>query len=159
MDAGQLRTLYQNNSGVRVIVDHMAARQRNQTETKLKRILSLLQNDGHAARKPEIIAAFRELESAGCGEYVEGRHGWPSRFVWSVGSLSACQTAQGQDVAIEPVTMDDDDATPETLTHTFHLRPDHDIELTLPIDLTANEAARIAKFVESLPMEDYEWDR
>jgi len=53
----------------------MAARQRNQSETKLKRILALLKNDNGEVKKSELIAAFRKLEDLGCGQYIEGRHG------------------------------------------------------------------------------------
>jgi len=40
------------------------------------------------------------------------------------------------------------------ITHSFHLRPDLTLELDLPADLTAQEAARIARFVEALPFGD-----
>jgi len=35
--------------------------------------------------------------------------------------------------------------------HTFHLRQDFELILSLPADLTEKDAQRIAKFVESLP--------
>jgi hypothetical protein len=46
-------------------------------------MLFVLYELGHQADRGEVIRFFRVLESAGCGEYVEGRHGHPSRFEWS----------------------------------------------------------------------------
>jgi hypothetical protein len=37
------------------------------------------------------------------------------------------------------------------ITHSFHLRPDLTLEFELPVDLTPQDAQRIARFVETLP--------
>jgi len=162
MDTDELRTLYESNIAAKALCDLMGSRQRNQSETKLTRMLSLLKREGHEVRKGEVIGAFRELERIGCGQYVEGRHGWPSRFVWSVGSLSACQAAQGEASDVEPLDEADDEtelpADDDALTHTFHLRSDYQIELSLPVDLSPNEAKRLAMFIRALPLDEYDWD-
>ncbi|MBP1862202.1 hypothetical protein [Rhizobium herbae] len=41
---------------------------------------------------------------------------------------------------------------PETLQHSFHLRPDLQIKIELPVDLTEREAERLARFIQSLPV-------
>ena len=84
----------------------MAGRDRNQTETKLRRILRHLTNDGVDLKRSEVIGAFRELEQAGCGTCVEGRHGWPSRFVWDVKSLHVSAAAKGTQ-PLEPSPAED----------------------------------------------------
>ena len=38
------------------------------------------------------------------------------------------------------------------LQHSFHLRPDLQIRMELPSDLTEREADRLARFVQSLPV-------
>lgn len=38
------------------------------------------------------------------------------------------------------------------LRHLFHLRPDFQVEVLLPLDITPDEAARLALFLRSLPM-------
>jgi len=40
--------------------------------------------------------------------------------------------------------------------HTFNLRADLPVQFSLPIDLTAGEAERLATFIKALPLEDYE---
>jgi hypothetical protein len=156
MNQDRLRSAYEQNEAVRAICDHMAARDRNQTETKLRRILRHLTNDGVDLRRSEVIAAFRELEETGCGKYVEGRHGWPSRFVWDVKSLGVSAAARGtQPIEATPEddagTEDSDEA--EFIEHSFVLRPDLTISVELPTDLTETEAARLAAFIQSLPFE------
>lgn len=158
MDTVALRHAYTTDASVKAICDEMAGRERNQTETKLARILGRFSNDGNEMRKHEAIAAFRKLEGCGCGQYVEGRHGWPSRFVWSVGSISACQIAQGTTATVETLpeanTDDEIEAEVDTVNHTLRLRVDFAVEIQLPSDLTQREAQRIANFVASLPMDE-----
>ena len=158
MNSDALRNAYNTNEIVRQICDEMAERDRNQAETKLKRILARLQSSGTNVRKHEAIAAFRILEEFGCGQYVEGRHGWPSRFVWSVGSKSACQIAKGMETTVEtlPETNEDEEFEAEvnTITHLLQLRSDFALELQLPTDLTQREAVRIASFVAALPLDE-----
>jgi hypothetical protein len=158
MNSEALRHAYNTNEIVRQICDDMAERERNQAETKLLRILARLQNNGSNVRKNEAIAAFRLLEESACGQYVEGRHGWPSRFVWSVGSKSACQIAKGMEATIETLTETNEDeefeAEVNTITHVLQLRSDFALELQLPTDLTQREAVRIASFVAALPLDE-----
>ena len=41
--------------------------------------------------------------------------------------------------------------------HTFRLRPDQSVTVELPADLTSQEAARMARFIETLPFQgDYD---
>ncbi len=42
------------------------------------------------------------------------------------------------------------------LTHKFNLRPDLKVVFNLPLDLTEKEAQRLAGFITSLPMEEYD---
>lgn len=158
MDVQRLREAYNSDANVTSICDEMASRERNQSETKLSRILARLTNNGSSVRKHEAIAAFRKLEECGCGQYIVGRHGWPSRFVWSVSSLSACQAARGMGDSVDPLPETDDEIETEieldAITHYLRLRDDFEIELQLPDDLTQREADRICSFVNALPIDD-----
>lgn len=82
MDIEKLRASYEQNSAMKAICDHMDTRLRNQSETKLRRMIDILSRSGYDFRRAEVISAFRVLEEAGCGKYIEGRHGLPSRFAW-----------------------------------------------------------------------------
>jgi Protein of unknown function DUF262 len=92
--------------------------------------LVLLRVDGHTFLRRDIIALFRKLQELGCGQFVEGRRGWPSRFVWSAGLTSVGRAAAGESqpiatISTEEYTLDQDrgdsdqidaDLTAETIT-------------------------------------------
>ena len=107
MELEKLKSVYAQNKVVQAICDHMAAREKNQNETKLHRMLRHLANDGLDLKRTELIAAFRALEEAGCGQYVEGRHGWRSRFVWEVKTLDVSAAAKGQQPLERDASSDD----------------------------------------------------
>jgi hypothetical protein len=107
------------------------------------------------------------LQQIGCGEYVPGRHGHPSRFVWNkeYGSLSICRAAFGEELSpAQELLSEDEDMTyeeeqikseEELLYHHFNLRVDYQLEFTLPVDLTICEAERLSAFIKCLPLEDF----
>lgn len=163
MDVESLKAAYRNIEDLAAICDEMASRQNKQSETKMKSFLSLLNRKRDTPIKQlKLIAAFRELERLGCGQYIEGRHGYPSRFAWNVehGSLAICATAQGQpvphDQGLPAAEEDGEEATSNFLEHYFNLRVDYQLELTLPVDLTIAEADRLAAFIKSLPLDDFQ---
>lgn len=112
-----LRQLYGESLVAKAFFDHAARRERDQSETKVDRILSLLNRAGqHGFQRREIIELFRKLQELGCGQFVEGRRGWPSRFVWSVGLTSVGKAAIGDAQAIEDMSTEEtpDDDLPAT---------------------------------------------
>jgi len=102
-----LRQLYQQNPVARAFFDHAARRERDQSETKVDRILVLLRAGGHAFPRRDIIALFRKLEAEGCGQFVEGRRGWASRFVWSAGLTSLGRAAAGESQLIARISTEE----------------------------------------------------
>src|ERR1035437_2801284 len=88
-----LRQLYRESPVAKAFFDHAARRERDQSETKVDRVLILLGAEGNAFPRREIISLFRKLQDYGCGQFVEGRRGWPSRFVWSSGLTSVGMAA------------------------------------------------------------------
>lgn len=157
MDTELLRRAYANNPAVKAICDHFACRDRNQNETKLHRILMHLEQAGYEVGKSDVISAFRSLESAGCGKYVEGRHGYKSRFTWLVNSKHLAAVARGADAATaeeqEPEGCEGD-MSEELLEHVYWLRPNLPVEFELPADLTQREASRLSQFIDSLSFEE-----
>ncbi len=73
-----LRQLYRQSPVARTFFDHAARRERDQSETKVDRILIRLRADGHAFPRRDIIDLFRKLQEQGCGQFVEGRRGCES---------------------------------------------------------------------------------
>jgi hypothetical protein len=76
-----LRQLYQQSPVAQAFFDHTAKRERDQSETKVDRILVLLSAEGHAFPRRDIISLFRKLQEQGCGQFVEGRRGWRNRLM------------------------------------------------------------------------------
>jgi hypothetical protein len=151
MNIEKVKAAYSGSKAVKAICDEMASRDRNQNETKLNRILQLLwTKGGDDIKKSEVIAGFRTLEEAGCGQYVEGRHGWPSRFVWEVKSLDVAAAAKGQRT-LEPQAPEQPGSDLEMIEHSFVLRPELTISIELPDDLTRAEGARLAAFLQAIP--------
>lgn len=105
-----LRLLYRDNLVARTFFDHAARRERDQSETKVDRILIRLKREGHQFQRRDIIDLFRKLEEQGCGQFVEGRRGWPSRFVWSAEMISVARAASGQLQAVEHIANEEDSA-------------------------------------------------
>ncbi|MGC2744330.1 MAG: DUF262 domain-containing protein, partial [Candidatus Angelobacter sp.] len=102
-----LRQLYRESLVAKAFLDHAARRERDQSETKVDRILILLRAEGHEFRRREILDLFRKLQDQGLGQFVEGRRGWPSRFVWSTGLTSVGRAAIGEPQIIEHISTED----------------------------------------------------
>lgn len=154
VDVQALRSLYISNAVAKAMFDHFATRQRSSAETKTDRVISILEQEGRGVSRSEVIAVFRQLEQAGCGEYVEGRHGHPSRFVWLVDLREVGRAANGTSAAVSvrppsaSSAAEEDDAL---LPHDFRLRPGLVLRFEFPADLTVTEAGRIADYVRTLP--------
>jgi len=146
-----IKELYKRNATARDFLDHAAQRERDRTDTTVDRTITILADTGRKISRGDAIELFRRLEELGCGQFVIGRRGAPSRFVWAVGIVSVGKAAAGESQVVE-VIPETPIQTRETLNHTYHLRPDRQIVLELPIDLTSREAERLAAFIRTLPM-------
>lgn len=156
LDVAKLKQLYESDNVAQAFLEHAASRKRNQGETNVDRVLQILRNDGHDVTRQQVISVFKSLEDCSCGQFVPGRRGWPSRFVWSTAMISVGRTAAGEQEAVEEFPEETHEVEEDSfwLTHSFHLRPDVTLELEFPADLTSQEAQRIARFVEALPFEN-----
>ena len=104
-----------------------------------------------------MIKVFEQLAELEYGRFVEGRHGHPSRFIWSSSSVDVGRAAIGTDVVeIALVAAQDDEEDDEEevplVSHPFNLRPGVTVSIALPGDLTEKEADRLAGFLQSLPL-------
>jgi len=152
MDLEKLKNTYKQNKVAQAICDHLAGRDYQQRETKLERVARRLASEGFDFKKSEYIDAFRGLQDSGCGQLVEGRHGWPTRFVWTVNSRHVAGAARGQG-GLEEEMSSEHDSGEELIEHSFVLRPDVIVSLELPSDLSKSEAARLAAFIQALPFD------
>lgn len=91
-----IRKLYRTNASAQALFDWTAQRERDATATSIDRISNKL-----GISRGEAVALARALEQAGCGQFVVGRRGQPSRFEWAFSCISLGQSAAGEDVKIE----------------------------------------------------------
>ena len=140
----------------RLLFEDLSNRQRNQQVTKLDQILNRLEDKG--ITRGIAIQFFRRLEDIGCGQYVEGRKGHPSRFVWEDDLITVGRVARGEAGQIESLNSEEEEAANEArqardFEHIFRLRGDFVVRLRLPSDLTDKEAQRLGGFLKTLSME------
>jgi hypothetical protein len=158
VDLRRLRELYQRNPVAGAMLDEFAGRERNRTETKVDNLLYLTV-ENRPIKRGEIIRVFQELENMGCGSFVVGRKGHGSRFEWTVGLPSVGKAAAGEDLPVEVISEEErqEEAAQipegERKPYAFPLRPNLDVKLELPLDLSAAEAARLSDFIKSLPFD------
>jgi hypothetical protein len=151
-----LRALYADSEVAKAALDHFAGRQKSSSQTSVDRLQALLRGLGTPASRAEIVEFFKALEATHCGEFVIGRKGHPSRFVWAVSLISAGQAAAGETINVEALSETEpaeleDEATSGLLDHRFRLRPELELTVSLPPNLTVAEAVRIADYVKTLP--------
>lgn len=111
----------------------------------------------------QVVAFFKALQAIGIGQFIVGRYGYPSRFVWSrqaqVAGTSGPQAsdAPGATAAAKPTTvpLQADVAISlqrvgeAVVTHQVIIRGKVKLSIELPIDLTASEAIKVAQYVLS----------
>jgi hypothetical protein len=148
----QLRELAEADGIARAFFEYAASRERNRTETPVDRILSMVEQNGPEVSRGDLIRVLRRLEELGCGRYVEGRHGYPSRFAWTISIIEVGRAGLGESAPMVPAPAPVQQAA-GTLTHLYNLRADFQVEIELPADLTPREAERLSAFIRSLPIE------
>lgn len=160
VDIKALKRLYANSAVAKAAMDYFASRQYNSGSTKVDRLERTLAQAEYEFPRRDVIGFLRQLEGLGCGTFVIGRRGQPSRFEWGVQMISVAKASKGEEQAIkrlDPVEVpreeDEEDVPAGTLRHPYRLRPELTISLDLPSDLTMKEAARLAEFIKTLPFD------
>lgn len=152
MDAQKIRQLYQSEDSFRKIFDHLASRTNNAAETKIPRMQAVLAGQGIDIDRSTFKRFFEALEGEGCGRYIVGRWGYPSRFAWEVNLKGVASIAIGESQVMPDAPAEETDSG--MLDHRYFIRPDMELILSLPSDLTKTEAARLARFIDTLTFED-----
>lgn len=149
-----LQSYYNENPTAKALFDHLASRERDRSTTTVDRLLSSLVGDGHQMSRGDVVRVLQRLEELGCGRFVPGRWGHPSRFEWEVGLTDVGRAAAGEAVKIEAAPENEpDEPQDDLLEHHFRLRKDLDVPFKLPADLNQSEAARLAAFIQTLPFD------
>jgi hypothetical protein len=147
-----LRNLYTENESAQAILNDFAKRFRKRHLTTLDQVL----NRVAGVSRSEAIRVFRSLEDIGCGEFIEGRKGHPSRFAWTDDLTAVGRAARGEVPTVSPLAdeEEEDDNDKKSVferEHPLELRDNYIARVRVPADLTEREAERLATFVRSLP--------
>lgn len=111
--AAAIRSLYEQNPDATRLFDWTASLQNDTTETSIDRMVTML-----GISRSAVVGLARQLQEAGCGEFIVGRRGSPSRFRWAYSRVSLGQVASGEaeeiEEAYDPIPeTEEEDATPQ----------------------------------------------
>src|SRR5215217_3712849 len=94
-----LQAMYKADGVARRLFDWVASRKNDASETTIDRFSAKL-----GINRGEAVALAKKIEAAGCGEFLVGRRGSKSRFVWAYSCISLGQAAAGESTDLEAVT-------------------------------------------------------
>jgi hypothetical protein len=121
-------------------------------------ILSIdkLEKDIKGYARWELVSAFKDLETLGFGRFVSGRRGHPSRFlVGSNPNMPGPEAGPPQPDA-QPSGLSGRVAGSDGyLMNVYFFRSSPAASISLPMDLTREEADHIIRWVQALPREKF----
>lgn len=156
----RLREIYEEDDIARRFCDWAALRGRDASETAVYRAAEMC----HVAYG-DMLKLFRVFDEIGLGTFKEGRKGYKTRIVWGYSLISVGKAGKGEsqlseiDVnELEPVENSvpaeyEIETISDRMLHKFRLRPDVEIAIDLPPDLSRREAERLASWVQTLPFD------
>jgi hypothetical protein len=163
----ELKSLYLTKQVAKAILDAFAARKNNAKSLTVDRIMTLASESGRVFSRGEVIEVLKKLDDLQFGSFLNGRRGQPTRMNWNVRIVSLGKAAAGESVQIEKLQANDVDLEAgdnvgiaeeahceDSMDVSFPLRSDFDVSLSLPKNLSAKEAARLANFIQLLVFED-----
>ncbi len=166
VDISILKRLFVSNKASSIAFRIFKERDKDSKETKLERLEDLIRSEGGNPSRVDIVSLLKGLQEANCGRFIVGRRGSPSRFEWSVSlrSVGLAATSGSDEVNEMDEDADErdgddelaDDSDESSITHTFVLRPEYRVKLTLPVDMTSREAKRLSDFLRTLPFDDFD---
>lgn len=123
-----------------------------------------------ATSRREVIELFKGLAELQLARFIKGAHGHSTRIVWLFDLIRIRDTYLNDDEVLIDDELDDDDFGDDDFDddddcddseligmtkHLYVLRNDsYPIEIYLPDDLTSREAERLARFIQTLPVDD-----
>jgi hypothetical protein len=156
-----LRNMYQQSEAARVVLDHFAGRNRKWFKTTAKALQFALAREGRSLSQDAIVETLERLEELGLGHLRTGPRGY--EFAWDFELVAVGKAARGETTVVPPLPqrgkhpVEDGSSAPEEddgfVEHRFLLRPEVEVNLRLPSDLTRREAERLADFMRTLPFE------
>lgn len=157
LELSLLRNLYMSSEVAKSALDGFASRSNKSSETTVESLHAVLRKSNPSCGRQDVVEFFKQLQKTNSGEFVIGRRGKPSRFLWRVSLVDVGLAAQGRksvgEIAYPQEIVSVEESDDVTFTHVFQLRLNQRVEFRLPTDLTQLEAARLADFLKTLPLE------
>lgn len=108
--------------------------------------------------RPSAVQFFQHLADLGAGRFISGRKGKKTRIEWAPCSASEIARAylnqSSEDAEIKRELASDQLTSSKEATlleHRYQLRPNLVIPISLPSDLSTNEAQRLSDYIRTLP--------
>lgn len=151
IDMDRMKSKYRNNPQFRTLIDFLAQQEKDEKCITVDDLELRMGKADIAVTRTDAIRMFQALHGWDCGWFIIGRRQHVSRFWFNVSSTQLGKEVSGKGVIASPAQP-----PPTMLTHKFILRPDLEISLELPSDLSKKEIGRIADYLHTLPFEEAE---
>ena len=96
---------------------------------------------GLTVGRKAIIEVFKALADLQAGQFIVGRRGHKTRFEWHLPD-------EGRGARER---LANTESTTPTISHSYRLRPQFEVRVLLPADLSNAEAERLGGFIQTLP--------
>jgi hypothetical protein len=159
MDNNELAQFFKSNPYAKILLEVLVEEKQRIYHTTIKKAIDIYSSRKINVFRNQVVQLFKQLQRLGCGRFIIGRRGSPSRLRWAVDVATIYKAISSDSIGREnlgspsSVQGNSEASSPSPiLSHQFHLRPDRTVVFDLPSDLNEREAQRLAKFIESLPM-------
>jgi hypothetical protein len=147
--AKALKDLAKKSDTAEAIFNTLAKRERNRDVTDLRRLKTELVEEGYEVIPDEFTETFRALSNFGLGEMVK-QPGKNPVFKWKAGLVEVGKAALGEtETSIPRLSSQAVEGNGSTNMITIHLGNGREAKLSLPADLTAKEADRLAATIKA----------
>jgi hypothetical protein len=148
IDMDRMKSKYAHNPQFRTLIDFLAQQEKDDKCITVDDLERRMDQADIAVRRTDVIRMLQALHGWDCGWFIIGRRQHVSRFWFNVSSTQLGKEVSGKGMPASPpnppIAM---------LTHKFRLRPELEISLDLPSDLSKKEIGRIADFLQTLPFD------
>jgi hypothetical protein len=151
IDMDRMKSRYAKSPLFRTLIDFLAQQDKDDKYVTVDALELRMSKAGLSVTRTDVIRMLQALHGCDCGWFTVGRRGQVSRFWFNVSCTQLGKEVSGKGMPASPAS-----SPPAMLTHKFRLRPDLEISLYLPSDLSKKEIGRIADFLQTLPFDHAE---
>lgn len=128
------------------IGDHIQRHYKDKWELSVDDLVRSLQEEKFVIQRHEVVSVFQTFQKNGLGAFIVGRRGRASRMGWK---------ALPKDLSFEIAATSASSLAKnvEMLEYPLVVRPGVTARILLPADLSVAESARLAEFVQQLPLD------